>query len=96
MTDAPERFRRVWPNEAGYVDYVRADLVPQWRPIETAPKDGQYVDLWLVRDDPEDMAREPECYWCDEIEEWCDRSGEFVEVNGWRASHWMPIPEGPK
>ena len=22
------------------VEYVRADLVPQWQPIETAPKDG--------------------------------------------------------
>ena len=24
----------------------RADLVSQWRPIQTAPKDGTLVDLW--------------------------------------------------
>lgn len=23
------------------VEYIRADLVPQWQPIETAPKDGR-------------------------------------------------------
>jgi len=24
-------------------EYIRADLVPQWQPIETAPKDGTWV-----------------------------------------------------
>ncbi len=32
---------------ADEIERLRADLSPQWQPIETAPKDGAVVDLWV-------------------------------------------------
>jgi hypothetical protein len=54
MTDAPERpFAHVGnndcvvsfktPSESYNVEYLRADIAPQWQPIETILKDGTWV-----------------------------------------------------
>lgn len=66
----------------------------EWRPIETAPKDGTEIDVWC------DYGRETNAYWGtseqNNREEWC------VDNNdGWAwgiplVTHWMPIPEPPK
>lgn len=34
----------------------------EWQPIETAPKDGTRIDLWMV-DKSGSEYREPEAYW---------------------------------
>lgn len=75
-----------------------------WRPIESAPRDGTYVDLWVVGDDlPQDplISRVVGCW---------RRSSSFVDpeqAEGWHvgvsalsrryeATHWMPLPEPPR
>lgn len=100
MTDAPER---IWLNNdragvwwtdqqrnsmQGDTEYIRADLVPQWQPIETAPKDGDALvyhpsDWWNVVDLGNDVCR----------------NGQREFYNGdvyCHATHWMPLPEPPE
>lgn len=55
----------------------------QWQPIETAPKDGSSVLLWV----PENGEAQ-KGYYCD-MEFW------VVEGMGEKPTHWMPLPLGP-
>lgn len=67
---------------------VLAKRVPQWLPIETAPKDG--VEL---------LAHTQECgalvlYWdvmTGEVDHWSDG----MSLNCWKPTHWMPLPPPP-
>lgn len=71
----------------------------EWQPIETAPKDGTHIDLWAKcwRAEADDFiyARFPSCKWA----EWTgctNRAPCWTGLdNGWRATHWMPLPEPP-
>lgn len=80
-----------------------------WMPIESAPKDGTKVDLW-IKCDPSRAAsdgRVVDCYWNTETDTWCKFDSYWgedsdVESNGpsldggWRkATHWMPLPPPP-
>lgn len=73
----------------------------QWQPIETAPKDGMKIDLWLEWPDGE-RYRAADAYWSTEAEEappggaW--RIGQYHVTQFTtppRVTHWMPIPAGP-
>lgn len=76
-----------------------------WRPIETAPRDGTYIDLWgeeesarFNRPSTPPMRRQASCRW--------ERQGP-TPGEGWygfalrsgarilRATHWMPLPTPP-
>lgn len=73
-----------------------------WRPIETAPKDGTPVDLWVVG---VRTGRMPACHWG--YHDWLN--GKPVGEQGWfhpfenqrdggpspKPTHWMPVPEPP-
>jgi len=82
-----------------------------WQPIETAPRDGTVIDLGCVNDMDREHENEShgyrygfvrftDCRWHTEytqVPRWVDRSTEeTIEDNGWRATHWMPLPEPPK
>lgn len=56
----------------------------EWKPIETAPRDGTPVDLWNKAG-----FREVDVWWC--LEDQC-----WSSVNDDSAySHWMPPPHPP-
>ena len=56
----------------------------EWKPIETAPRDGTVVDLWSV-----DGFRLIDFWWDDEDKTWCGLpEDEFT--------HWMELTEPPK
>jgi hypothetical protein len=100
MTDAPERIwgksddgfdgiAGTWLDESDgpdMVEYVRADLAPSWRPIETAPKDGREVLIFVGG------------YYIGGVvvAEWREGSGwSDWDADLWNPTHWMPLPAPP-
>ena len=77
-----------------------------WQPIETAPKDGKALDLWVVCTDsawrPDgECARVTDARWSNG--KWvfdscfrCRKTGVEVEDNHYKAVYWMRYdpPEG--
>ncbi len=83
-----------------------AQVVPQWMPIEAAPKDGTEVLLsngtdvsaghWLHREGGIHERRDLEGRYIDQDEDegydgWIDWSGGMNP----EPSHWMPLPAAP-
>lgn len=63
----------------------------EWRPIETAPKDGKDILLWSPRINPK---------WDDVVFVAGWFNGSWVAVSGatWaedEVTHWMPLPKPP-
>lgn len=67
----------------------------QWNPIDTAPKDGKMVDLWVTFRcfGKERAQRLVDCYWWDGS--W--RQGSHDIEEGRTITHWMRVekPETP-
>ena len=57
----------------------------EWKPIETAPKNGTPVLLWFV-DGGADVCWRDGDRWTDGEYRWADDA----------FSHWMPLPEPPQ
>ena len=94
-------------SERELAEIREAGTLACWQPIETAPKDGTLIDLWL----PKSRTRTTRCYWgrpqhaCGENEGYCDACPDH---DGWvdgedfvlgytseKPSHWMPMPAAP-
>lgn len=73
---------------SGDVEYIRADLVPQWQPIETARKDGTYV-IGLFNGVVAQMK------WSNGGRRYCYH---WMALGRWtpiEPTHWIPMPEPP-
>ena len=77
----------------GDMEYIRADLVSQWQPIETAPKDGtKILGAWPQLRKHKWWTIQPIFFY---YGAW---------IHGWdededlalHPTHWMPLPEPPK
>ena len=66
---------------------LRADLSPQWQPIETAPKDGTWVLIW--------------CGWVGHPRSSAFEHGSWQNLpwvansKDYNPTHWMPLPAPP-
>ena len=104
-TNAPERiaFRRKWMTDAitdgplmddpEYVQYIRADLAPQWQDIATAPKDGTTIFVISYSDGK---------WWKPDLAHWDENSGRWENgesYDEWPLTHWHPagtLPTPPE
>lgn len=57
----------------------------KWQPIETAPKDGTLIDVFVTG-----HGRVCDVYWSFNTKAWQNDRVWYI-----RASHWMPRPESP-
>lgn len=82
---------------------LEAQIAGGWRPIETAPKDGIIIDVWLGNADDS----ETEFYCPDGTKRssaWVWGNGKFRPVTGLpgmmtvfvQPTHWQPLPAAPE
>lgn len=81
--------------DAGFVAALRTvlDALPEWNPIESAPRDGTRIDIWVPRE-----GRLVNCWHQNGL--WLfdssiiddDTPGVVYEA----PTHWMPIPPPPE
>lgn len=71
----------------GAVKYIRADLVPTWQPIETAPADVFLLVKHKLEVHPFVACNHDVLGWIDQ---------DFDEIGHTEMlSHWMPLPQMP-
>jgi hypothetical protein len=70
----------------------------EWQPIETAPQDaGAFILLFCPEDNSTWFASWQGGQWYGVDDCGLRRIGMGPDdEGGWRASHWMPLPEWPK
>ena len=89
-------------------DLVLSEPVPaspdQWQPIETAPKDGTNIDIWIGRERRTDvrwrMSQDSpnRVWWCElAFDDWKDRWiwSNLAQEFSVSPTHWMPMPSPP-
>lgn len=75
------------------IEYIRADLVPQWKTIESAPKAETEVHLWCKNLADGTHSAFYGMYLNDK-NQWEDWQGYILE-NKWVPLFWMLPHEGP-
>lgn len=68
-----------------------------WRPIETAPKDGSYILIWLGSPWGKIVTAKwhaPWSTWLKEVPGLVD--GDRFGIGNEESSYWMPLPEPPE
>ncbi|MGZ8907296.1 MAG: DUF551 domain-containing protein [Methylobacter sp.] len=70
----------------------------KWQPIETAPRDGTLVDIWMSGQKAPDGYRQADCWF--DGKNWCHEFGREGPIEagfyiGDIPTHWMPLPESP-
>ncbi|RUW69835.1 DUF551 domain-containing protein [Mesorhizobium sp. M2A.F.Ca.ET.067.02.1.1] len=80
-------------------DRLRPAAAAEWQPIDTAPKDGTKVLLWMVH---RNAAYSPDPIgegWAAPVTaKWIDHNGGGWTWHGMlgRPTHWMALPAAPK
>jgi hypothetical protein len=71
----------------------------KWEPIETAPKDGTLIDVWVSEERVTDVRwmimRQVEGWYCWATNEHGESRLILVEKEHGTPTHWMPLPPPP-
>lgn len=84
----------------GLIETQRAEISflrkkNNWQTIESAPKDGTKIDLWVVFERTGAM-RITDCYWNKMLDDWqlTDNNAADYMVRP-KIEYWMPVPMLP-
>ena len=68
----------------------------EWQPIETAPKDGRYIFIFLPTSlrDTAFPVNPRKAQWQTELDEWSVDG--LLSSTAPQPTHWMPLPKPPK
>lgn len=75
----------------------------EWQPIETAPRDGTIIDVWLGDADSSDLDFYCQSRTCKRSANWHWSHGKFRPFTGSNVplttfvepTNWMPLPSPP-
>ena len=68
-----------------------------WRPIESAPRDGEEILLAELCNNGE--WERGQAYWCVRENKWYEQNTHYTDFHdrSWDTpTHWMPLPQPPK
>lgn len=88
-----------WNNRPLVKEYARIkeleDELGGWETIDSAPKDGTKVDLWVVFDRTGAM-RVSDCYWNKMVDDWQLRGNNAADyMVRPKIEYWMRVPTSP-
>lgn len=66
----------------------------EWQTIESAPKDGTTVDVWLTLPSGGAGQRYPDASW--DGTSWVSELEEWEIPRHFHVTHWMPLPSPPE
>lgn len=67
-----------------------------WQPIETAPKDGTKIDLWMIAGDGYNEGRVTDAYWVEASRDYEYAFDGHKAVSCWWApNQWYDGADGP-
>ena len=78
--------------QAGAGRHILGPQLMEWQPIETAPKDGTTVDIFVVLEGGY-RGRFTDYYWQSKRKIWRYTHGGDIHPD--QVTHWMPLPDGP-
>lgn len=70
--------------------------MPEWFPIDSAPKDGTTVDVWCPEETEEGGYRVADAYWSTVLHKWQRVGGADGRTWAHTPTYWMPLQSPPR